>query len=843
MALFVGGTQVKQGGAQASKGGAAGGDNLSDPLGASEMGDALQADTGDVNPHHMSVASDGTSGSGSPLPHKDKISASFGRHDVSGVRAHTDGHAAKAADSMGAKGFAIGQDVGFSGSPDLHTAAHEAAHVMQQQHGVQLDGGVGKPGDVYEKHADAVADAVVSGQSAEPLLDSMPGGGGGQTEAVQHVLVIGGTLMNDDTDTEMTDEEYQSESLMDGGYVSIKGGDKVTDTDAAWKKVLPFIGEEFDKTARNAMKARLKKWINREAERDVRSTTGLIAIGLGARSDDRRYRSYEELATALKGEQEAKANKVKELKLAKDIQGNPNLQEDLSSAMMRVYAWIEENALKVDSDFWEKLAGNKGKFQYYHKKMDPKAALQKPDKSKVAPNFTLIHDVMWFLMRETKVIDGFSGRSKRGHVHKKGEEEQVAYVGATPFEKDGQHSMIESNPFVEAARSRKLPLGAGASNTTQVLMKFAAQVKMPPNEKSALAWAAFSFWNSEFKQVQATRHTFHEIMDVANLETDGEVEYDLDAQDVYDVGYNKKKPKSNSKSIKEVKPKQLKEENGKSLKSVKLDQKEWSAFKQSKSFESIDETKALKFTRIDLFVLAAEIGMEANSVLAAWGNWATKLMFGRVIDGKTMAPVAKTGDYRAVMSGYELVGLLESPEAQKTLSMIAGFDLSSDMERLGRFMTEGTVLPGDVALSGEKIGGLAEVSDPRKDLGDDETLGLFALGHQGDRKFGLIASAAGMRISELASLVGAAGLAVAKEKGLIKEDKPKEQVPKQKDDSSQQITKTEVHEETREESEERTRKHWENKVIKAIKGGQTDFPEHVIQQTGKTLEELMKLAA
>ena len=58
---------------------------------------------------------------------------------------------------------------------------------------------------------------------------------------------------------------------------------------------------------------------------------------------------------------------------------------------------------------------------------------------------------------------------------------------------------------VEAARSRKLPLGAGASNTTQVLMKFAAQVKMPPNEKSALAWAAFSFWNSEFKQVQATR--------------------------------------------------------------------------------------------------------------------------------------------------------------------------------------------------------------------------------------------------------------------------------------------------------------------------------------------------
>jgi hypothetical protein len=48
--------------------------------------------------------------------------------------------------------------------------------VVQQRHGVQLAGGVGASGDVYERHADAVADVVVRGESAEALLDQHAGG-------------------------------------------------------------------------------------------------------------------------------------------------------------------------------------------------------------------------------------------------------------------------------------------------------------------------------------------------------------------------------------------------------------------------------------------------------------------------------------------------------------------------------------------------------------------------------------------------------------------------------------------------------------------------------------------
>src|SRR5512140_3918223 len=111
------------------------------------------------------VAQAGTAGAGSSLPYLDQIQNSFGHHDVSGVRSHQGGAAAQAAGALGAQAFAVGDAVGFASSPDLYTAAHEAAHVVQQRSGVHLRGGIdGGDGDPYERHADTVADAVVRGE-------------------------------------------------------------------------------------------------------------------------------------------------------------------------------------------------------------------------------------------------------------------------------------------------------------------------------------------------------------------------------------------------------------------------------------------------------------------------------------------------------------------------------------------------------------------------------------------------------------------------------------------------------------------------------------------------------
>jgi hypothetical protein len=126
-----------------------------------------------MDPDEMhAAASEGVSGPGDALPYLDRIQASFGAHDLSDVRAHIGGAAASASRAIGARAYATGRDVAFASQPDLHTAAHEAAHTVQQRAGVQLAGGVGASGDIYERQADAVAEAVVSGRSAADLLSS-----------------------------------------------------------------------------------------------------------------------------------------------------------------------------------------------------------------------------------------------------------------------------------------------------------------------------------------------------------------------------------------------------------------------------------------------------------------------------------------------------------------------------------------------------------------------------------------------------------------------------------------------------------------------------------------------
>lgn len=126
---------------------------------------------GDSDEIHA-AAERGTATPGSKLPHYDKIQAAFGDHDISHVQAHIDGSSTKA---IGAEAYATGSHVVFAQQPDLHTAAHEAAHVVQQQGGVQLKGGVGTAGDSYERQADAVADRVVQGKSATDLLGAANG--------------------------------------------------------------------------------------------------------------------------------------------------------------------------------------------------------------------------------------------------------------------------------------------------------------------------------------------------------------------------------------------------------------------------------------------------------------------------------------------------------------------------------------------------------------------------------------------------------------------------------------------------------------------------------------------
>jgi hypothetical protein len=113
----------------------------------------------------------------SALPHGETIQRLFGQHSIAGIQAHTGSEAAASANAMGAQAYATGNHVVLGDRADLHTVAHEAAHVVQQRAGVQLKGGVGEAGDHYEQQADAAADKVVRGESAEAVLGTPKAGG------------------------------------------------------------------------------------------------------------------------------------------------------------------------------------------------------------------------------------------------------------------------------------------------------------------------------------------------------------------------------------------------------------------------------------------------------------------------------------------------------------------------------------------------------------------------------------------------------------------------------------------------------------------------------------------
>jgi len=164
------------------------GHTLRHPLQRHTLG-VIQREAGGSTAHNAAIhriAGAGLRGSSGSLPHLKTIQRSFGRHDVSGVKSHTGSAAVRANRAMRSEAYATGNHVAFkSSTPSLHTAAHESAHVIQQRAGVSLKAGVGQVGDKYERHADAVADAVVQGKSAEGVLDQMAGGGGVGRQATQ----------------------------------------------------------------------------------------------------------------------------------------------------------------------------------------------------------------------------------------------------------------------------------------------------------------------------------------------------------------------------------------------------------------------------------------------------------------------------------------------------------------------------------------------------------------------------------------------------------------------------------------------------------------------------------
>jgi hypothetical protein len=138
-------------------------------------------------------------GSGLPTAERTHVEGHLGCN-LGGVRVHADSHAADLSARLSARAFTVGNDVYFGqGEYQPQTQhgrfliAHELTHVAQQRQGVQVEGGVGREGDAYERQADAVGEKVARGEPAPATANPAESGAtAASTPAVQRYAEVTG---------------------------------------------------------------------------------------------------------------------------------------------------------------------------------------------------------------------------------------------------------------------------------------------------------------------------------------------------------------------------------------------------------------------------------------------------------------------------------------------------------------------------------------------------------------------------------------------------------------------------------------------------------------------------
>src|SRR5882672_8241395 len=207
-----------------------------------------------------------TPGQALPSEARGKLEAAAGA-DLSGVRVHDNPQSAAAADAIGARAYAVGQNIHFAAGnyqPGSESGqrliAHEVAHTVQQQ-GVtaapQTKLEVSEPGDAHEREADAFADSVASGGPAgRPTAKVTPG-------AVSRAVIqrdkdfdkiTGGHLAEGDAPDKIGLPKELTEGMQSawddsfpGGKSQEQGGNLVREKDGsyAWRKGKPGTSGMF----------------------------------------------------------------------------------------------------------------------------------------------------------------------------------------------------------------------------------------------------------------------------------------------------------------------------------------------------------------------------------------------------------------------------------------------------------------------------------------------------------------------------------------------------------------------------------------------------------------------
>jgi hypothetical protein len=470
-----------------------------------------------------------------PLPHQSRVQSAFGRHDISGVKAFRGDAAAQDAKAMGAAAYTSGDHVVFGqGAEDLFTVAHEAAHVIQQRHGVSLGGGQGQAGDVYERHADAVAERVVAGQSAEELLDQVPGGSqksaAGKSAGVQKRVWVGAnreakaTFVMPGTGL----GEQDRVALQSGGVLSASQGAAETWIEV-WKAVCEIItvNPELAREGIQAeVKAKFDSWVGERSavenagyarpEGKLQSPERAAAEGAPppaagdasaaskaptqtpaplavAHTEQRVYPEIRLLATALI--HESHPQYLDRLAVETELAVKAAADPQYGAAVRSIAGKLASTLSAEDIATLQRLAATS---RYAAFSSLPKAGEILAGGGDIGEVIILLDEYNNYWKNKGPEFDRCKQdlRATMGDLRVNG------------------WTVNEDNPWVKEARLLGVPLMAGPSGTTNSILALGQSLGVDGSSLYKVAWAMHAFFNGMWRGQSGT-HRLHEVMAVA----------------------------------------------------------------------------------------------------------------------------------------------------------------------------------------------------------------------------------------------------------------------------------------------------------------------------------------
>ncbi|MHC0447934.1 eCIS core domain-containing protein [Flavobacterium sp. 3-218] len=414
---------------------------------------------------------------------------------------------------LNAHAYAQGTDIHIASGQEKHLA-HEAWHVVQQKQGrvkptLQMKGKVNVNDDIgLEKEADVMGAKALQMKSKENtntvINSSVSQKKNNSTQPIQRIVEING-------------QTYSSK--LDVAFLYHEIATKTKASLSASELIL------------------LRTWVRAPGPRSIfgfRLSSGL----------HKNYEDYEELAMALKGDVGSQKNLKKETDLALKIPDSNKIKVHMNSLAVKIFDYIEQEKANFDKKhggkrFWEdssasyrglwNYVGTPYNFNYYASLMGAfgsggvatkvpnakppleafKETLQKPEGN--------ITDIFASMKQVSNVYNDRIGKNKFTTpklVTKHGQLTPVKGQNEESGEKRyNTQSLKEKEDWTKYARSKNIPVSAGASGSMDRMYRLAQDAGANVDELFALALAGHYVFNQVYTMLSNDPHTFHEIMD------------------------------------------------------------------------------------------------------------------------------------------------------------------------------------------------------------------------------------------------------------------------------------------------------------------------------------------